>query len=172
MYKKWLLLQQAYNAKAFPENEDMGYKSFLETQHLEDVWLIPSVDFTSSLNIPNNEKRKYGWMPKRDKKILFGDFVDKMNDPIVVGEDEFGNDIEVKGVQLVDDIGLLEEIIDYKEGMNVDRISGSLGANGWMKYLERNYILPKKQNTNKENEKPRHFHKKVLGSSRGRKLLG
>lgn len=171
MYKKWLLLQQAYNAKAFPENEDMGYKSFLEIQHLEDIWLIPSVDFTSSLSIPNNEKRKHGWMPKRDKKVLFGNFVDKMDDFVIVGEDDEGNPIEVKGVQQVDDIGLLDEMIEYKEGMNVDRISGSLGAVGWMRYLEKNYILPK-QKKEEVNQKPIHFKKNLLGSSRGRRTLG
>jgi hypothetical protein len=171
MYKKWLLLQQAYNAKAFPENEDMGYKSFLETMHLEDIWLIPSVDFTSNLGIANNEKRKYGWMPKRDKKVLFGNFVDKMDDMVVIGEDDEGNPLEVKGVQQVNDIGLLDEMIDYKEGMNVDRISGSLGAVGWMRYLEKNYMLPKQKKEQSE-ERPRHFQKKLLGASGKRRTLG
>jgi len=163
----WLKLQQAFNAKAFPENEDMGYKSYLETLHLEDTWLIPSVDFTSNLGIPNNEKRKYGWMPKRDKKVLFGNFVDKMDDPVVIAQNDDGTPLEVKGVQLVDDIGLLDEIIDYKEDLNVDRISGSLGAIGWMRYLEKNYMLPK-QNQKKEDEKPKVFHRNILGTNRKR----
>ena len=171
MYKMWLKLQQAFNAKAFPENEDMGYKSFLETLHLEDTWLIPSVDFTSNLGITNNEKRKYGWMPKRDKKVLFGNFVDKMDDPVVIAQNDDGTPLEVKGVQLVDDIGLLDEIIDYKEDLNVDRISGSLGAIGWMRYLEKNYMLPKQQTHKKEDEKPKVFQRNILGTSRKRVRL-
>lgn len=169
MYKKWLMLQEAYNAKAFPENEDMGYKTFLETLHLEDKWLSLSVDFTASMNIINTEKRKYGWMPRRDKKILLDLFIDKMDNKKIIGESEDGEEIWIKEVQLIDDIGLLDEIIDYKEGLNVDRISSALGAVGWMHYLNINYIRPKKIDIEDENKPIRHFQKKIFGSSGYRK---
>ena len=166
MYEKWLLLQQAYNAKAFPENEDMGYKSFLETKHLDERWLISAVDFTSAMNINSNQKRKYGWTPRQSKRVLLGLMKDKMEDPVFAGSDEEG-DIEIMGVQQVDDIGLLEEIINYKEDVNVDRISAALGAVGWMHYLEINWILPKQVREQTEEEKNRVFRKSPIRVGRG-----
>jgi len=170
MYEKWLLLQQAYNAKAFPENEDMGYKSFLETKHLDERWLISAVDFTSAMNINSNQKRKYGWTPRQSKRVLLGLMKDKMEDPVFAGSDEEG-DIEIMGVQQVDDIGLLEEIINYKEDVNVDRISAALGAVGWMHYLEINWILPKQVREQTEEEKNRVFRKSPIRGGRGRARL-
>ena len=41
----------------------------------------------------------------------------------VIGyDDSTGLDITVKGIELIDDIALLDEIIQYKPGLNVDRI--------------------------------------------------
>lgn len=167
MYAIWLLLQQTYNAKAFPENEDMGYNTYLENLHLEDMWLIDSIDFTRSLGIVNTGNRKKGWMPKRDKKVLMGIFLDKMNDFVTIGENENG-EIKVRGVELVDDIGMLDEIINYREDANVDRISSALGAVGWMHYLKLNWITPKIKKEGEEEQKARVFQKKLLGGGRGR----
>lgn len=153
MYEKWLLLQQTFNARAFPENEDMGYKSFLETKHLDEKWLISAVDFTSSMNINSNNKRKYGWTPRQSKRVLLGLLKDKMEDP--TKSSKFNQEEgDVMGIQTMNDIGFLEEIINYKEDVNVDRISASLGAVGWMHYLEINWMLPKlvRQQTIEEKE--------------------
>src|SRR5690606_3648821 len=139
MYAKWLLLQKSYNAKAFPENEDMGYKTFLEGKHLEDQWLCNAMDFTSSLNITNNGKRKYGWTPRQSKKVLLGMFIDYCNDP-VEAEDENGEIKTIFGIQKINDIGMLDEIISFKEDGNFDRISSALGAIGWMHYLKTNWM--------------------------------
>lgn len=171
MYEKWLLLQRAYNAKAFPENEDMGYKTFLEGKHLEDVWLIKGMDFTATMDINSNNKRLYGWTPKQSKKVLMSIFKDKMDDPVVVTEDSEGNPLELRGVQMINDIGMLDEIIYYKEDANVDRLSASLGAVGWIHVLNKNWIYPK-ENKRTEEVKIKPHIKRVLGGSRRSRLLG
>lgn len=171
MYEKWLLLQQAFNARAFPENEDMGYKSFLETKHLDEKWLINAVDFTSNMGINSNQKRKYGWTPRQSKRTLLGIFKDKMEDPVVLASTE-EEDIEIMGVQAINDIGLLEEIINYKEDVNVDRISAALGAVGWMHYLEINWMLPKQVREQTKEEAERVFRKSpIRGGGRSRTRL-
>ena len=142
MYETWLLIQKTYNAKAFPENEDMGYKTFLENKHLDEIWLLQAVDFTASMNIANNGKRKYGWTPRQSKRILLGMFIEMCNEVIEVEQDD-GTTVSMYGVQKINDIGLLDEIINYKEDGNFDRISAALGAVGWMHYLKKNWILPK-----------------------------
>lgn len=149
MYRIWLSLQKKYNARAFPENEDMGYKTYLENKFLDEQLLCSAVDFTSKMNITSNNKRKYGWTPKQSKKTLLGMFVSYCNEII---EEEDGKTI--MGVQKIDDIGLLDEIINFNNEGNFDRISGTLGSIGWMHYLQSNWILPKlRSNSNKPKKK-------------------
>ena len=172
MYEKWLLLQQAYNARAFPENEDMGYKTFLEGKHLEEKWLISAVDFTSNMGINSNNKRKFGWTPRQSKKVLLGLSQDKFDNELYLGEDENGSEIMVKEVSLINDIVFLDEIINYNEDANVDRLSASLGAIGWMHYLRSNFITPKHASSNLNQEQKKPHIKRVLGGSRRSRLLG
>lgn len=169
MYEKWLLLQQAYNARAFPENEDMGYKSFLETKHLDERWLISAVDFTSAMNINSNQKRKYGWTPRQSKRVLLGILKDKLEDP--TKSSAFNQDNgDIMGIQTMNDIGFLEEIINYKEDNNVDRISAALGAVGWMHYLTINWMLPKQVREQTQEEKEYKFTRTAIRLSTRRAL--
>ena len=168
MYEKWLLLQQTFNARAFPENEDMGYKSFLETKHLDERWLISAVDFTSTMQINSNNKRKYGWTPRQSKRVLLGLLKDRMDDP--TKSSAFNQDDgDIMGIQTMNDIGFLEEIINYKEDVNVDRISAALGAVGWMHYLEINWMLPKQVRVQTKEEKKYKFVRTAIRPSTRRK---
>lgn len=77
------------------------------------------------------------------------------NEVIEVEQDD-GTTVNMYGVQKINDIGLLDEIINYKEEGNFDRISAALGAVGWMHYLKKNWILPKvRKATNKDTAKKR-----------------
>jgi len=166
-HKNCLLLMEAYNAVCFMENEDTAFIEFLEEMHLEDKYLMKAVDFTSALNITNNAPRKYGWSPKQSKQKLLNMFVNYCNADIDSVNTE-GETIKVKGITRIDDIHLLNEIINYKEDGNFDRISASLGAIGWLHYLETNYIIPSAVHKKKEDEKPKVFHRNILGTNRKR----
>jgi hypothetical protein len=170
MYEKWLLLQQTFNARAFPENEDMGYKSFLETKHLDERWLISAVDFTTTMKINSNNKRKYGWTPRQSKRVLLGLLKDRLEDPTKSSAFD-QEDGDIMGIQTMNDIGFLEEIINYKEDVNVDRISAALGAVGWMHYLEINWMLPKQVRQQTEQEKEYKFVRTAIRvSTRNRRF--
>jgi hypothetical protein len=94
------------------------------------------------MNINSNQKRKYGWTPRQSKRVLLGILKDKLEDP--TKSSAFNQDDgDIMGIQTMNDIGFLEEIINYKEDNNVDRISAALGAVGWMHYLTINWMLPK-----------------------------
>ena len=66
--------------------------------------------------------------------FLFNLFVDYCNEVFEI-EQEDGTIKLVKGVQMIDDIGLLEEIIQWNENLNVDRITSAMGAFGYLHYL-------------------------------------
>lgn len=154
-HRNCLLLMEAYNAVCFMENEDTAFIEFLEEMHLEDKYLMRAIDFTSSLNITNNAPRKFGWSPKQSKQKLLNMFVNYCNQDILsINED--GEEIMVKGVTRIKDIHLLSEIINYKPDANCDRLISSLGAVGWLHYLETNFILPKTERKYRtEEEKPK-----------------
>ena len=136
VWEKWLLLMEAYNLDqtAFGENFNYGIKEFLDRRHLADKYLAPGLDFSASFNIANNSKRKTGWNPTTSKKFLFDLFVEYCNEDVEI-QDQEGNIRFVKGVQRIDDIGLLDEIIQWSENLNVDRITSAMGCVGYAHYL-------------------------------------
>lgn len=136
VWEKWELLMEAFNLDrtAFGENFNYGIKDFLDKRQLADKYLAPSLDFSASFNIPNNNKRKTGWNPTTTKKFLFDLFVDYCNESYEI-EQLDGTYKLVKGVQLIDDIGLLDEIINWSENLNVDRITSAMGAYAYGHYL-------------------------------------
>jgi hypothetical protein len=161
VWEKWELLMEAYNLDrtAFGENFNYGIKDFLDIRHLSEKYLAPSLDFSSSFNIPNNNKRKTGWNPSTTKKFLFDFFVDYCNETFEV-EQEDGTTKLLKGVQKVDDVGLLEEIINWSENLNVDRITSAMASVAYAHYLRSaSFWIPKelnipKINTNQEKVSP------------------
>jgi hypothetical protein len=125
VWEKWLMLMEAYNLEGtvFGENFNYEIKTYLDKYHLADKYLAPSLDFTQSFNLPNNLKRKTGWSPML-KKTLFNMFVDYCNEEFEV-EGENGESILLKGVQRIDDIILLDEILKYSVNGNFDRITSA-----------------------------------------------
>lgn len=141
LYQQMYLLQQAFNAVCFMENADMGYKDFLERRRVADKWLAPSLDFEADLAKQSEGRRKYGWAPTpKNKKILLSKLRHYCEQLFEI-EGENGEEMTVLGVQTIDDIGLLDEIIAYDESKNVDRITSFMSALAYHDYLFANYML-------------------------------
>lgn len=138
-HEKCLLLMEAYQLEGtvFPENEDLSIKDFLDAKHLTEKYLATNLDFTQSFNLPNSNSRRYGWTPQSSKKTIFNLFVDYCNEDFTIEED--GEFRQIKGVQLIDDIWLLEEIIQYTENQNVDRIISAMAGFAFVHYLISSY---------------------------------
>jgi hypothetical protein len=173
VYEKWVLLMEAYNLSqsCFGENFNYAIKDYLEKRHLADTYLAPSLDFSTAFTIPNNGKRKTGWNPSTSKKFLFDLFVDYCNEEFEI-EQEDGTIKVLKGVQRIDDIGLLDEIIQWSENLNVDRITSAMGAYAYLFYLQSSfkwkvkmYVSEDKQN---EPQKPQQQRDRQFFASSGR----
>lgn len=139
VHEKWLMLMEAYNLEgtSFGENFNYAIKDYLDRKHVADKYLAPSLDFTQSFNLPNNLKRKTGWSPII-KRSLFNLFVDYCNEEFEF-EQEDGSVLTLKGVQRIDDIWLLEEIIQYTDQLNVDRLSSAQACVSFMHYLNSSF---------------------------------
>ncbi len=161
MHKQWHLLLEAFNAEAFGENEDMDFKKHLDVKRLTSKFLVKSIDFESEEQVKYGGSRKYGWQPTpKNKKFLLGLFVDYCNASFEL-EDSEGNKIEVLGVQLINDVNLLDEIINYSSEKNVDRITSMMGALGYDFNLYLNWIFPKIVNREKEKRENERKKKEV-----------
>ena len=168
VFDQWLMLMEAYNLEGtcFGENEDFAIKDYLDRLHLAEKYLAESLDFSQAFNIPNNLKRRFGWTPATTKKHLHGLFVDYCNESFE-GEDQEGKQIIIKGVQRIDDIGLLDEIIGWSENANVDRMTSAYGAYGKIHHLQSSRLWKVKdyRQEEKQEEKPQRERPKSMYTS-------
>lgn len=150
--EKVLLLLEYYNACIFPENDDLqSFQTFLESKHLEEEYLEKHIDFNGTLQYSENPARKYGYTAKQSKNKLMGMWVNYLEQVVKV-ENDYGQEVEIKRVQTIDDIYILSEILGFNENGNFDRISGSIGGWGYIHFLEKNYIYPKVSFRKKEED--------------------
>ena len=141
-HRQIYLLQQAFNARCLMENADMDYKTYLEGKRVADIWLQETLDFDSDMTRQGTNRRKYGWTPTpKNKKNLLFQFINYCKREFTTYNED-GDEITVLGVERIDDIGLLDEIIAYSEDNNVDRITSAMGCLGFESYLSANYLLP------------------------------
>lgn len=124
-FHRWgFMLMEAFNAECLMENEDMQFKVYLDTLHKTEQYLVPAFDMGGSFGIKSNGRRKYGISPQGNKSTIINKVVNYCKEPYISNEkDENGEPIVKLGVEQIDDEMLLEEIINYREGNNHDRIT-------------------------------------------------
>ena len=148
-HKVCLMLLEAFNAECFMENEDMGFKEFLDRRHLTEKYIVKGINFLDDIGMQGNKRRKYGWQPTpKNKSFLMGICINHVKDPI-----EMDDGTEIPGIYTIDDLGILEEMLTYKKGQNVDRITSLMSALGYDYYLTANYIVPSLPDEKKQKKK-------------------
>ena len=158
MHRQIYLLQQAFNAKCFMENADDKYKQYLETKRVGDEWLYESIDFKGDITQKATNKRRFGWTPTPQNIRFLKNLAINYTKEEVTILDEEGNEITVLGAQRINDLGLIQEMIDYRESANVDRITSFMSCLGIEYYLYTNWLLPKpdwEKRKNAQENKPK-----------------
>lgn len=179
MHRQIYLLQQAFNAKCFMENADDKYKQYLETKRVGDEWLYESIDFKGDITQKATNKRRFGWTPTPQNIRFLKNLAINYTKEEVTILDEEGNEITVLGAQRINDLGLIQEMIDYRESANVDRMTSFMSCLGIEYYLYTNWLLPKpdwEKRKNDQENKPKKQEKtlaeRMYGSStRTRRLF-
>lgn len=138
-HKEIHMLLDAFNSICLMENEDMGFKEYLDTKYFTDKYLQKSFSMAGDINLQANGNRVYGLPPSSNKKTVIGMVVKYCNKRHKITLDD-GSEKEVLGVELINDLGLLEEIIKYNEKGNFDRIVAFGHALIQDHYLTSNYI--------------------------------
>lgn len=159
LHRQIFLLQQAFNAKCFMENADDKYKQYLESKRVADLWLYESIDFKADITQKATNRRKFGWTPTAQNIRFLKNLAINYTKEEITIQNENGEDITILGAQRINDLGLIQEMIDYRETANVDRLTSFMSCLGIEYYLYTNWMLPKidrnKQNQEKKQEKPK-----------------
>jgi len=161
------MLLEAFNAECLMENEDMEFKVYLDTIHQTEQWLVPAFNIAGDITLKNNGRRMYGISPQGNKSTIINKVINYCKEPVVI-IDEDGNYKDGIGVQLIEDEMLLEEIINYKEGENHDRITTFGIALIQAHYLDSNYFPVHLTEPKYENVKKEPFVRKLFTDTRRR----
>lgn len=161
------MLLEAFNAECLMENEDMEFKIFLDNIKETERWLVPSFNIAGDITLKNNNRRMYGISPNGNKSAIINKVVNYCKNQVTAVTED-GTEILKLGVELINDEMLLEEIINYKEGENHDRITTMGIALIQAHFLDSNYIEAKLHEPKREEVRKEPFQRKLFTTTRRR----
>lgn len=163
------MLLEAYGAQVLQENADISFQQYLEPKG-KDIKLLANGQEIVQRMISSDSRQvnKYGLSPTvKNKEYLLNLVISYCWEELEAYIDSEGNEIMILGVERIFDEELLQEILEYKPGKNVDRIIAFGHALVWARYLDDINVIPKvkgqkiKKLTNEE------YHEK-MNNIRGR----
>lgn len=173
------VLQKGYGAICLMENADQMYEQYLNRKSgmPASFFLFAGEAIANKyVKAGSRQNSKLGLYPTPgNQNLLFSCVVDYCWQDFVIGyDDQTGLDITVKGIELIDDIALLDEIIQYKPGLNVDRIIAFGHALVLARYFDDNNYMPKSkiEEMNNARKEDAHKHHEVYASAFGSVSIG
>lgn len=173
------VLQKGYGAICLMENADQMYEQYLNRKSgmPASFFLFAGEAIANKyVKAGSRQNSKLGLYPTPgNQNLLFSCVVDYCWQDFVIGyDDSTGLDITVKGIELIDDIALLDEIIQYKSGLNVDRIIAFGHALVLARYFDDNNYMPKSkiEEMNNARKEDAHKHHEVYASAFGSVSIG
>jgi hypothetical protein len=137
------VLSEAFNAEVLMENADQSFIQYLESKNKAELILAEGVDLSKFINPNSKPSTNFGLYPTvKNQDFLLKLVIAYANKVHELGYDGDGNIITKYGVEYIDDIDLLQEIIDYKPGGNFDRIIAFGHALVWARRLDSVGIIP------------------------------
>lgn len=153
------MLMKAFNAVCFMENEDMGFKDFLDNKRVTETWLLEGVDFASELDLNYNGRRQYGWNPSpKNIAHMMGKLIRYANEEIKI-EMEDGTTRTILGLERIPDTGILDEMINFKKDGNFDRLRSFGSALMYAEFLDSQWHVPKAPRRREDEEMAQKKHK-------------
>lgn len=173
------VLQKGYGAICLMENADQMYEQYLNRKSgmPASFFLFAGEAIANKyVKAGSRQNSKLGLYPTPgNQNLLFSCVVDYCWQDFVIGyDDSTGLDITVKGIELIDDIALLDEIIQYKPGLNVDRIIAFGHALVLARYFDDNNYMPKSKidEMNNARKEDAYKHHEIYASAFGSVSIG
>ena len=139
------VLIEAYGAQCLQENADISFQQYLEAKG-KDVKLLANGQEIVQRLISSDARQvnKYGLSPTaKNKEYLLNLVISYCWENLESYINKDGEEVKILGVERIKDEELLEEIIGYKPGKNVDRIIAFGHALVWARYLDDIRVIPK-----------------------------
>lgn len=160
------LLLEGYGAECLQENADISFQQYLESKG-KDIKLLANGEVIAKRLISGTAKQVnvYGLSPTtKNKEYLMKIIVQYCWEIIESYMDKDGSIVSVLGIERINDVQLLDEIIAYKPGKNVDRIVAFAHALAWARYLDDIRVLPKakKEKATEKQREEREMRKTLL----------
>lgn len=173
------VLQKGYGAICLMENADQMYEQYLNRKSgmPASFFLFAGEAIANKyVKAGSRQNSKLGLYPTPgNQNLLFSCVVDYCWQDFVIGyDDSTGLDITVKGIELIDDIALLDEIIQCKPGLNVDRIISFGHALVLARYFDDNNYMPKSKidEMNNARKEDAYKHHEIYASAFGSVSIG
>ena len=173
------VLQKGYGAICLMENADQMCEQYLNRKSgmPASFFLFAGEAIANKyVKAGSRQNSKLGLYPTPgNQNLLFSCVVDYCWQDFVIGyDDSTGLDITVKGIELIDDIALLDEIIQYKPGLNVDRIIAFGHALVLARYFDDNNYMPKSKidEMNNARKEDAYKHHEIYASAFGSVSIG
>lgn len=173
------VLQKGYGAICLMENADQMYEQYLNRKSgmPASFFLFAGEAIANKyVKAGSRQNSKLGLYPTPgNQNLLFSCVVDYCWQDFVIGyDDSTGLDITVKGIELIDDIAFLDEIIQYKPGLNVDRIIAFGHALVLARYFDDNNYMPKSKidEMNNARKEDAYKHHEIYASAFGSVSIG
>jgi hypothetical protein len=148
-------LLEFYNAKTLSENMDYGFIQHCIDTNCAHKYLVPQPRFLYEIHANSTVHRSYGiHMTEGIKSHIFGCIKRYMEDVLKVEKDEEGETKEILGVRKIIDPMLIEEMIKYEPGVNVDRIIAFGLVLAYAQSLDKHPLTSQKDNRYKELARP------------------
>lgn len=142
-------LIETWDAECCMESIDISFAQYLDNKGKAQQLLAPAFSFSRTTSkFASRLNSRYGLMPNGpNNEVRFNILIDYCKEEHLVDMDEEGNNIYKYGVEFIDDVDLLKEMLNYKKGGNFDRITAFSHALVYARELDKNNIRPDKPKT-------------------------
>lgn len=171
LYEHWEKLIRATNALCNIEIADANFVPYLEDTlkvnpgYYLHPFINPHEEQNTKRKSGSTSKYRYGVYPTtQNKSIMIQEVIDYTQTEFNAGFDAVSNMPIVKcGIDLIEDPWLLQEMLEYQPGSNVDRIVSFGWALVLARYMDRKKLVKEDLHVKKYNENAIHTKPKVKG---------
>jgi hypothetical protein len=160
-------MMKAWNAVTNMESVDIGLQLHLEAKKIEYDYLCPSFSFTQKTSRTRPGNSKFGLYPNTGNNTYrWNSLVAWAWEEHTIGIDNDNNPIIKYSVEFIEDVDLLREMLEWKKGNNVDRMTAFSHALVYAQELDKDNVMPEREKKPQMSKEELEKRKDLIKNSR------